>query len=82
MDSSIHCRKAAALFDVAHMCGASFRVGQHTECWQCLPSACCMLQHDCYTRFLRSKWLPTAGLHFLIFAGKGCNSIPGDFDSW
>ena len=26
MDSSIHCRKAAALFDVAHMCGASFRV--------------------------------------------------------
>lgn len=32
MDSSIHCRKAAALFDVAHMCGASFRVGQRTEC--------------------------------------------------
>ena len=26
MDSSIHCRKDAALFDVAHMCGASFRV--------------------------------------------------------
>jgi len=26
MDSSIFCRKNAALFDVAHMCGASFRV--------------------------------------------------------
>ena len=26
MDSSVHCRKNAALFDVAHMCGASLRV--------------------------------------------------------
>ena len=33
MDSSIHCRKAAALFDVAHMCGASFRV--RLDCSQC-----------------------------------------------
>lgn len=43
MDSSIHCRKAAALFDVAHMCGASFRVRQPYK----TPTSQCLLKFRC-----------------------------------
>lgn len=75
MDSSIHCRKAAALFDVAHMCGASFRV--KPDCSHCdrRLHLCLYLRCLCVaiSKSPASLKRHLGRYHTYVLAGKRCN---------
>ena len=76
MDSSIHCRKAAALFDVAHMCGASFRVGNaYTVCEPSTVSLLYSPARPSPTSCGLTKWLAATPEPSLILQGKDAISF-------